>query len=78
MKHQLNNAGNVPIPVIDPDKCQGCGECVSWCPGKAVELINGKATIKHAENCSYCTECETICPTGAISCPFEIILSPQP
>ncbi|MBT9165030.1 MAG: Electron transport complex subunit RsxB [candidate division WS2 bacterium] len=38
------------IPVIDFDKCTGCGLCVPECPGLAIFLINenrkdGKATI---------------------------------
>jgi ferredoxin len=24
--------------------------------------------------CDWCTDCEAVCLTGAISCPFEIIL----
>jgi ferredoxin len=24
--------------------------------------------------CDWCTDCEAVCSTGAISCPFEIII----
>jgi ferredoxin len=34
---------------------------------KAVKIIE-------VENCGWCTLCELVCPTGAISCPFEIVL----
>lgn len=27
-----------PQPVLDPDRCTGCGACVSACPGEAVSL----------------------------------------
>jgi ferredoxin len=25
-------------------------------------------------DCRYCAECELVCPTGAIQCPFEIVI----
>lgn len=36
-------------PVLDPDKCTGCGICVYSCPGLAIivcQLINQKARFK--------------------------------
>ncbi len=62
------------IPEIDPDKCTGGGDCVELCFSGIVRLVNDKATIVSPEDCDYCTDCETFCPSGAISCPFEIIL----
>lgn len=52
-------------PVIDPEKCQGCGKCVSRCPFSALELKNQKATLIPfiCEGCGLCAE---ICPYGAI------------
>jgi len=54
------------VPEIDPDLCEGCGRCVVECPGKAVDLVDGKAKVARPEDCSYCAECETICRSGAI------------
>ena len=62
------------LPEINTEKCEGCGDCVEWCPTGAVAVIDGKATVVNPEACSYCTDCETICPNGAIRCPFEIII----
>lgn len=28
------------LPVVDPDKCIGCGICVAICPGLAIFLVN--------------------------------------
>lgn len=61
-------------PEVDLDLCTGCGDCVELCPADTVVLVNGKATILRAEDCTYCTDCEAFCPSGAIRCPFEIIL----
>ncbi len=63
------------VPEIDPDLCEGCGRCVVECPGKAVSLVSGRAVVIRPEDCSYCAECETICRSGAIRCPFEIVIS---
>ncbi len=61
------------IPEIDLEKCTGCGDCVELCPS-GMRLVNGKATVISHKDCDYCTVCETICSSGAIQCPFEIIL----
>jgi MinD superfamily P-loop ATPase len=62
------------IPVIEPQKCDGCGLCVSVCSCNALVVVNNIITIIETVECDWCTDCELVCPTGAISCPFEIIL----
>ena len=62
------------IPVIDREKCQGCGLCVSVCTCGALVLIDNIVTVLEVEECHWCTLCEAVCPNGAISCPFEIFI----
>jgi ferredoxin len=62
------------IPVIDPQKCDGCGLCIGVCHLNALAIVNNIVTIIETVECDWCTDCELVCPTGAISCPFEIIL----
>ena len=66
------------MPVIDREKCQGCGLCVSVCACGALVLIDGKATVVGIKGCDFCTRwcalCEAVCPNEAISCPFEIVI----
>ncbi|PKO91492.1 MAG: ferredoxin-type protein NapF [Betaproteobacteria bacterium HGW-Betaproteobacteria-10] len=31
--------GGSPLPVIDPEKCTGCGACVAPCPVDAISLV---------------------------------------
>ncbi len=62
------------IPEIELDKCNGCGDCVEYCPTNAVILVDNKAVIARPEDCDYCTDCEVTCPTGAVKCTFEVTL----
>jgi MinD superfamily P-loop ATPase len=62
------------MPLIDRDKCQGCGLCVSVCACGALVIEDGAVSIVDVDECQWCTLCELVCPNNAISCPFEIIL----
>ena len=62
------------MPVIEPQKCNGCGLCVSVCRNNALAVVNNVITIIETVECDWCTDCELVCITGAIRCPFEIIL----
>jgi ferredoxin len=62
------------MPVIDPNKCDGCGLCVGVCHLNALAIVNNIITIIETVECDWCTDCELVCLTGAISCPFEIII----
>ncbi|MDX2431878.1 MAG: nitroreductase family protein [Bacteroides sp.] len=54
--------------VIHPEKCTGCGLCVSVCKDFSLELENEK--VKISDNpifgCIACGHCMAICPEGAI------------
>ena len=64
----------VEMPVLDQEKCNGCGLCISVCSCNAIVLIDNVITIIETLDCSWCAQCELVCPTGAISCPFEIVV----
>lgn len=54
-------------PQINTEKCIGCGECIKWCPGKAITV---SAVTKHAKidsvKCIGCGECILTCNKRAI------------
>jgi len=65
------------MPHIDPNKCNGCGLCVTDCPTGAVAMQGAVAIIAHPDLCSYCADCEDICPMEAIGLPYQIVIAPQ-
>lgn len=62
------------LPVVDPDRCTGCGRCVAICPPHVLELANDhpkgwgpKLAALHDEpGCTGCAKCAVVCPFEAI------------
>jgi uncharacterized Fe-S center protein len=53
-------------PQVNPSKCIGCGECIEWCPVKAISLKDKKAFV-NARLCIRCGECTATCRHKAIA-----------
>jgi len=52
-------------PIVDKEKCIGCGTCVKFCPEAVISLKNKKAMIDYYF-CKGCGVCAQVCPVKAI------------
>ena len=57
---------NLPIPVVDDEKCTACGRCGEVCAFSAITVLGGQVLV-FPELCHGCGGCTRFCPTGAIS-----------
>lgn len=61
-------------PVFDPNRCLGCGSCVSACPEQShhpvLGLVDGKAMLVAPASCIGHGACKTACPLNAITLVF--------
>jgi NAD-dependent dihydropyrimidine dehydrogenase PreA subunit len=50
---------------LDPDRCDGCEECVKFCPVDVFDFAV-KAIPARPRNCMGCGTCEAVCKSKAI------------
>jgi hydrogenase-4 component H len=62
------------VPVIDGAKCDGCGLCVSVCVCGGLQISGNVVKPVPGVNCLWCATCELVCPSGAITCPYDIVV----
>ncbi len=55
-----------PMILIDEEKCDGCGLCVTSCAEGALEIVEGKARLVSEEYCDGLGACLAECPQGAL------------
>ncbi|MCL6559809.1 MAG: 4Fe-4S binding protein, partial [Firmicutes bacterium] len=53
-------------PVIDQEKCRGCGKCKKSCPASAIEGDMRKPHAIDYSRCLRCLACIEVCPFNAI------------
>jgi len=47
--HAITKPGNInDLPVLDFDKCNGCGVCIARCPGLAIFVVDKTHSDTHA------------------------------
>jgi MinD superfamily P-loop ATPase len=60
-----NHVVHVLKPVLDKEKCTGCGKCAEACNYKAITVIKGKVLLFN-ELCHSCGVCSYVCPENAL------------
>ena len=55
----------VPVAVVDPEECVGCGLCEDICSIQAI-FVDLKAVVDQTQ-CIGCGQCAAECPQNAIS-----------
>ena len=61
-KREMHSDGR---PMVDPEKCVGCGECAKNCAHDGPQMENGVMHINWT-NCMGCGRCVDVCPVQAI------------
>jgi 2-oxoacid:acceptor oxidoreductase delta subunit (pyruvate/2-ketoisovalerate family) len=82
IKHDLNKAPKTgdwrySTPVVDKEKCIGCGTCIQFCPEACIQVESIKYNVSSIQEkkianidydwCKGCGICEQVCPVKAIS-----------
>jgi len=55
-----------PVPQVDVQKCNGCGQCGEICQYSAIVCIGGKVLV-YPDLCHACGGCSRVCPEDAIA-----------
>ena len=58
--------GVTMYPVVDEEKCNGCGNCAEICPSEVYQVEKDKSEAIRPEDCIECWACVTQCPTESI------------
>jgi len=53
-------------PLLDPEKCTGCGKCAEACKYNAIAVVKKKVLIFN-ELCHSCGVCTHVCPEEALT-----------
>lgn len=65
------------MPILDLLLCNKCRLCLTVCDCGAFSIVENVVRVVETCECGYCTDCEAICPTGAIQCPYEVIIEEE-
>jgi len=55
----------VPVPVVERERCDGCGACARACQFRALAALP-TGVLTFPELCHGCGGCALVCPRGAI------------
>jgi len=56
----------VYLVYVDPEKCDGCEECIKYCSVDVFDFFVNKAVPARPRNCLGCRTCEAVCKSKAV------------
>ena len=59
-------------PVINMEKCNGCGICDKHCPLDVIYMVKKVPDVRYPDECWHCGNCRISCPDGAVSYEFPL------
>jgi NAD-dependent dihydropyrimidine dehydrogenase PreA subunit len=57
----------IELPLLDSNRCTGCGDCVPVCPADCLEMADDRPWLPRPRHCIGCSLCVLICPVDALS-----------
>jgi NAD-dependent dihydropyrimidine dehydrogenase PreA subunit len=54
------------LPVLNPIRCTGCGDCVAICPVDCLAMAGARPWLPRPGDCIACNACVIVCPADAI------------
>lgn len=71
---QFRRGKNKMPPVIDEEKCVGCGTCAQICPLDVLKYHKETrtVTVRYPDECWHCRACAIDCPKGAIQLRYPL------
>lgn len=62
----LNYTAETEVPILDPTRCTGCGDCPAVCPTACLEMAGPLPWLPRPGHCISCGLCAAICPADAL------------
>ena len=61
-------------PIVNKEKCVGCGYCADICPVDCLKLdeTTKELLVRYPDECWHCGACKTDCPKGAITMRYPL------
>jgi len=54
------------LPLLDPARCTGCGDCAAVCPTACLEMDGREPWMPRPRDCVACEACVLVCPAVAL------------
>lgn len=62
------------IPVVEQDRCTGCGLCVDACDNGCLGMVWSYATLLGPDDCGSEGSCIPVCPDDAIHMEWVVLV----